>query len=198
MQQYWMPHLTSVKCGKSESSSEEPLFVTTLQFILTTLFGVMQRWSMLAAISSIPQTFQRNPEKWESLERDKKHWCTLLKSSKVSTATMAAAPCQIKIQAECIRMQPHEAQLEHNQSHSEPLLIISLNICPMPPRGSEKRGTIWLMIQNHSPESLNTSASATLFHIVINSRNLSGCLTWICFNENHLIPTKMLNGMTLE
>lgn len=26
-----VPHLTSVKCGKSESSSEEPLFVTTLR-----------------------------------------------------------------------------------------------------------------------------------------------------------------------
>lgn len=94
---------------------------------------------------------------------------------------------------QCVSMQSQEAQLEHNQSHTEPLLIISLNICPIPPQGSEKRGTIWLMIQNRSPESLNTSASATLFHIVINSRNLSGCLTWICFNGNHLIPTKMLN-----
>lgn len=66
-------------------------------------------------------------------------------------------------------------------------LIISLNICPMPPWGSEKWGPVWLMIQNHSPESLNTSASATLFHIVINSRNLSGWLTRICFNVNNLI-----------
>lgn len=70
---------------------------------------------------------------------------------------MAGAACQIKILAECRSMFSHEAQLEYNQLHSEPLHIISLNICPMPPRCSRTKGTVWLMILSHS-------ASAALSH----------------------------------
>lgn len=104
-----------------------------------------------------------NPQKQGLNERDMEQRCSLLKSNGVSTATMAAAACQIKILAECTSMFSHEAQLEYNQLHSEPLHIISLNICPTPPRCSETKGTIWLMIPSHSPESLNASASAALF-----------------------------------
>lgn len=135
-----MAHVTSVKCDNSESSSEEPLFVTKLQFRLTV------HCLELCRDDPCLQPHRLHPKHSKGIlknpERDKEHRCSLLKSTEVCTDTMAAPPCQIKILAECVSMQPHEAQLEHNQSHSGPLLIISLNICPMPPWASEKRGTI--------------------------------------------------------